>query len=320
MQSPRTQPPRAAARGFTLIETVVTVVIIALLASILLVGISRALGYARSSAERQLVTSLKIAVVQFKEEFKFLPPLVQDETPNGLAAGGDGSQGPVQKKLRGGTSVLQPVTYGGSWADARATAEEAYLNGYKTANPTAAPGDESDRLDPDRRYSVYSLQYYLMGMLDISDNSPNAKPVDGAKGAQFTKVREDGLFEQRGKAYEAFFDASKDPKRLVTENTGPNSEVRFVMNDRWLHPIRYYRWKPRPAVGGNQAVNLVPRSVGDPRTNPELRDAEFAIVSIGADGLTDDGKPIRVGVKPGDADSPNNVSPSIIDNIVEVGR
>ncbi len=80
---------RRAARarpGFTLLEAVMVVAIIATLVALLLVGVARALRSARLAAERQLIGALKIGVEDFKQQFGFYPPLVNDAAPGPIDA------------------------------------------------------------------------------------------------------------------------------------------------------------------------------------------------------------------------------------------
>lgn len=173
------------------------------------------------------------------------------------------------------------------------------------------------------RYSVYSLPYYLFGMLGVDE--------DGVEGPGFTEPQPDGSFSRRGREYPARLDVSSDPAR-IKRNPANDAEVVYV--DRWgkgatvsagwpaVNPIRYYRWLPAFKPNGEIDQYLVPRAVGDPNTNYMLRDAQYAIVSVGPDGVTDENKPIPTAGNP--VDGRVKTGPADIrltaDDIVEVGR
>jgi len=175
----------------------------------------------------------------------------------------------------------------------------ARLQGFVSPNLGALP------ITGETRFSINALQYYLMGLC----------PVDGAPGSAFTRPNADGTFAKRGKAYDSFYDASSQSKRIQTDPSGT-----AIFNDRWGSPIRYYRWEPRPgfatAAPGTPDARLrtlVPRAAGDPRLDVKVRGARYALVILGEDKLTDDGAPIEVG---------NGMEPPVsgaaADDIVEV--
>lgn len=317
-----------APAGFTLIEMSIVLIIIVMLSSLVLVAASRAMQSARRSAERQTLVSLKQAITQFKNTFDMLPPLVHDnavltpetEDPNPPSApwptftgGSDLTVGPVDNP----DGAYRVIAMGQSKDPMRRANERAYLQGFD------GTGSGSGPIVWDYRFSMYSLAYYLMGALDVIDPDRN-KPLDGAVGSKFTAVAPDGTFTGRGKAYEAFFDVSQHARRLSSPGGSPPNGARITFNDRWGRPIRYYRWEPRPAQAGaapgspeSRARTLVPRAAGDPRKNPELRSAGYALVILGENRYTDMRAPIEVGIDPVlDGDHRRAVE----DDIVEVGE
>ncbi|MFN7022391.1 MAG: type II secretion system protein [Phycisphaerales bacterium] len=273
-------------RAFTLVETAIVVIIIAVLAGVLLTAIGRGVIVARESAERQLLSSLKTAVVQFKADFGFYPPLVKDNNPIQVVDG-----------------ATQPRTYmGAGLTAAQMDQDRAYLQGF-----TSAVGGTP--LTTDVRYSELSLQYYMMGVLDADPNN-TGKPIDGVKGPKFTRPNENGTFAQRGSSSEPLFDFGKGGRGVR------QSETQIVFLDRWQTPIRYYRWLARPNKQTGRPQILIPRAVGDPRKNITLASAEFAIVSLGNDKRTAEGPPREVG----DNNPPTTLDDGFTeDDIVEVG-
>ncbi len=87
-QRVRRQTIRSARSGFTLVEAVLVVIIIAVLAAILLVAIRAALLGARSKGEGQMLTNMQIQISHFKSTYGFVPPLVRDDAP-GPVSGAD---------------------------------------------------------------------------------------------------------------------------------------------------------------------------------------------------------------------------------------
>lgn len=115
--------------AFTLLEMLLTIFIISVLLGILAVGFRTLSVTAGANALQQDLISVRNSVTQFKEQFGFLPPLVDD---NGPIAG------------------VQVVVYNTqSRVSADATAAQDFL-----------------RQGDDDRFSVFSLAYYLVGALD----------------------------------------------------------------------------------------------------------------------------------------------------------
>ena len=270
-------------RAFTIIEITITIVIIAMLSGILLLAARHALSSARSESERALINSMKMAVLQFKQDHGFLPPLINDR----LDANGNTTGNVLDGQNR-------PEVRDNAFLESRGNFDEP-------------------------RYSIYSLQWYLMGALNITDANG---PIDGGPGARFTEPNRDGTFKRKGKLHEPYFDPTTAGAKHVFGVYPATSaeEARVALTDRWGQPLRYYRWKPQFGGDGNVSQFLVPRSVGDAGTNPQLRDAEFAIVSLGPDQNTDNRRPLPTAGAITSAVDNAPLDASVNDNIVEVGR
>ena len=274
-------------RGFTLIELSLVIIILGVLAAARLGAAGRAVRSARLAGERQFLVSLAMGVEQFKTQFGFLPPLVQDGPPTTLA------MGPVL-----------PVT-----PRRPAVRPDGFLRYSGLLN--------------EPRYSEYSLSYYIMGMLDIPDEAPGgAKPIDGVAGPGFTRPEIDGTFSQRGPTIQPFVDPAKGRNRVYRDPAAPE---KVKITDRWGNAIRFYRWLPRMETTNQQLKGEVrqynvPRAGGDPNTNQSLRGAEYAIVSIGPDNQTDDRRPLPTAGRSDPAVDAAPLDETVKDDIVEVGR
>lgn len=270
-----------ARRAFTLIEASVTIIIIAMLAGILLFAVRKGVQGARLAAERQLLNALSTGVQAFRNDHGFLPPLIDDRLDSAGNPVGNVLDGQNRPRVRDADFLMSAGT--------------------------------SDPNDP--RYSVYALQWYVLGMLDIP---VGGRPLDGAAGPGITKPQPDGTFAGRGKVYEAKFDVGRIGSRnKITIGT---DEARITLSDRWGSSIRYYRWKPQFGADGQVAQYLVPRAVGDPRTNTEVRSAEYAIVSLGPDQRTDERRPLPTAGNVTPAVDPAALDESVRDDLVETGR
>lgn len=289
---------RSSTRGFTIIETMIVMGIVALLGSILLLAIRGMRKTGDVTAEIGMVSALKLSVEKFKQDHGFLPPLVEDATPGPVEASG---------RIR-------------IW-----TAQDL---GNKDATLNGGPGPAGPKA-----YSDYSLAYYLAGALDsdydgvkgLGFTTPSEKR-DGQfsrKGKKIEALIDPTQYKTRTGAIRLFIPNATSTDQLT--------KVRTVIWDRWSdgslttglsQPIRYYRWLPAywaqtdPTNPGKVRYWNVPVAIGgnlDPEIAPsraELKDAEYAIVSAGPDRLFGD----EAGLA--DADRVKAAA----DNIVEVGR
>jgi len=276
--------------AFTIVEMLFAVAVIFLLMGLAIVGIRAATKTSRAVAERQTVLSLKMGVDQFKSEFGFFPHLVKDNW-DGSGAGPLESAGDPDDP-----DAMRPVVYSMSVADTNRT-DRDYLRGQGIDPDSASAAD--------RRYSDYSIAYYIVGAL--------GEEVDGVSGPGFLAPRRDGSFTPHrhgdsaadthrvGRRYDSFYDTSKGKASIaVVDEIKGRVELRGPSGTAY----RYYRWlrgQPGstdvdvedsgdlniPKLFGNPADDANPDvSPGD--ANPVLRDAEFAIVSSGPDGVFGD--------------------------------
>ncbi len=317
--------------GFTLVETLFSVLIIGVLLGLLLFGLRAASNAGRAAAERQNVQALKLAADQFRQEFGFAVPLVRDMHPDAA----------MRRRI-------EPIP-GGSGNRRIAV--------YDTGNPTQVDILRGSRMSPpiidafDYRFSRQSLPYYLLGALNeplnVASETPDMIPIDGVAGPGFLKPRPDGTFEipagvasgaasaskRTGIKHDPLFVASSSSVRLVTDGAAPSV---VELRDRQGKAYRFYRWA-RGQVGTGIVTTSadlnVPLMLGDPAENPELRNADWAIVAAGPDGVFGDedlldaadpermtASEIRIRLKLDPTASPSQVrNRASADNIVAVG-
>lgn len=310
--------------GFTLIELMVVVLIIGILATLISVGLAAALRTARQAAERHELNGLSMGASAFRDEFGFLPPLVNDGAP--LSSD---SEGPILENTpRAGVNSV-------------ALRDRRFMT-WREANGAMRDG-------PDERYSKFSLPIYLMGAL--------GERVDGVDGPGMREPRNDGLFAAGGREYEPFF----EPRREASLVRGYASREEFAEHgeafptsvaaldnpskaafvDRNGRAYRYYRWEPSETgeVSGNVppiALRNIPQILQDPRfwddsdrfpgqgeDAVDIRGARYAIVGAGPSGLFGT-EPVdlireRLGLRAGLAEDEVRRR-AWEDNIVEVGR
>lgn len=307
MKTSRTIP------GFTLIELMVTIAIIAVLISLATIGLTSALNFAKVSGEQQAAASIKLGVEQFRQEFGFLPPLVLHDEDKTVASTA------INPVRRFSNTDIVTNTVGG-----RVTSEfnhSVFLEGFNAAGNRGVTADSrlgssaaniAATYTADRRFSEYSLAYYLVGALPAA--------VDGVDGPGMNPPQSDGTFSAitdskskrvsaAARVYQPFIDVSRGkPKLDVQLSTPVAGEPTFPVRYRLMAPnglpYRYYRWEARkngPGTKANPAkfqkwdffvakgytdeddVDLldVPSILGNPRENAELRSASYAIVSAG---------------------------------------
>lgn len=319
--------------GFTLIELLVSISIIALLITLVAVGVSHVTKISRGTAERQTVVQLNQAVQAFKQEFGFLPPLVTHK-----------ETAPVVRPVVMSGNTILINTYGGANTDVSSgtnggfSGNAGFLEGFSDGDPRNAGvrmmssdwskgtiGEASTT--PDYRFSEYTLPYFLVGAL--------GRGIDGVDGPGMFKPNADGTFDfgsksnssrvnkVTGRAFPPFVDTSRRSPRLETDleiaakddtdltttdpvtNQATVETVRVRLISPSGKPYRFYRWSPRKVVTFkpsyyNPATNMfnrqeedadrldVPSLLGDPRADANLRGAEYAIVSPGANGYFGD--------------------------------
>jgi type II secretory pathway pseudopilin PulG len=323
--------------GMTLFEIMFAVLIIFLVMGLLIGAIRMVTASAQDTAHRTAVLSLRQSISQFQTEFGFAPPLVRDV----ISSTGLGS---VPTVVNTGNPVEAEA---GQWV-VRIFSPARHGNFLRFWSPTWPPTQG----DVDLRFSIYSLPFYLVGVLDEPRTTAVATsaPIDGAPGPGFRKPRSDGQFESAGRRYDPFFAVGSGSTSLYTTDVAAG---RIELRDRSGTAFRYYRWEratgalpslpasPTPAqLDVYRAYFAVPRMVGDPVDQESLRSATFAVVGAGPNGIFGDeallpnGHPQRLlwtdiarrlnmtisGNNPPDDEKLRIIAKAMEDNIVEVGQ
>lgn len=296
---------RTGPEGFTLLEMLVSVLLIGIVMALIIGGALAVTRAARNTADRALVGSVRSGLVQFEQEFGFPPALVKEKAQ------------PVTPPVTTGPGERRIVTYNLSLG-----ADQTALR-----TPTLGPTPTNPLLD--NRYSELSLAYFLAGGLDVRLSAANANspPIDGVAGPGLYAPSRDGTFEipvdvkrgaalpsgdtsnRAGKSYKPFVNLGNNLK-LVQSQTDPNI---VTLQDRLGVPIRYYRWltkRENPPGSGNYVLETaadlnVPAMVARDYALPQFRyfkvrpgrdinegaaikAATWAIVAAGPNGLFGD--------------------------------
>jgi len=285
--------------GFTLIELLVSIAIIALLITLVTVGVSHVSKIARGTSERQTVVQLNQAVQAFKQEFGFLPPLVtHSDTVRPVEFNQANPAVPVPNaygsNVQGGLKSFNSNT---AFLEGFQSAGSPNINGTKPMSADWAKGTVGEPVTaPDVRFSEYSLAYYLVGAL------PRA--IDGVEGPGMFKPKKDGSFEfasgsissrvndVSGRSFPPFVDTSRRSPKLETDlplSQSKDADLRWTdpntntivqgLNSRYRliapngKPYRYYRWAPRlrgPAAGTTQYYNPQTNAFNRPEEATDL--------------------------------------------------
>jgi prepilin-type N-terminal cleavage/methylation domain-containing protein len=279
--------------AFTLVELLVGVAIIAVLAALLLAGVTRAVERAKSASAQRSVDSVVQAIGQFKSQFGFLPPLVHDgavisagsnEIRPSTPVAGSVQDGPVAEINTGDVQFRQLVV----WSEGADNAFFRRRRGSGADPVEMIPGGSvwnPDTAWDDRRYSKFALPFYLTGVAD--------KDLDGVRGPGMARPQSNGTFLGVGypvgssrDRYEPVIEGDKESLRVVTGyfeaeeyaehgQSAPSDpapeDTHQAYVDPWGRAIRYYRWESGRLEAGRLVVETsldlnIPPVLFDPET------------------------------------------------------
>lgn len=339
---------RTSRRGFTLLELLMSILVIGLLMALIIGGAVFARRAAKETTSRQGLVNIVQAISAFRNEFGFVPPLVRDH------------DSPVQYVVTGGgNNPSRLAVY-----DPASVADE-----LKLRVPTPGPS-VTNPLD-DNRYSEVSLAAYLVGSVQTplggGAGVPADLPIDGVRGPGLYKPKRNGSFavpadvrdsasesSRTGERFQPFLSLQKSGVQVAEISAGPGGIAQLL--DTNGVPIRYYTWVRGtlqgtrlvvtdyaslnvPAMVGRwypDAVNPNPNAAWyagfklpparDLAQNPKLRNATWAVVSAGADKVFGDEPLATLVALLGPVDAVNDPqglkhrAKAEADNLVEVGE
>lgn len=336
-----------AQRGFTLLEMIVSILILGLLAGLVVVGARHVVKLAKSTAVAQQSRTIAEAIVHFKNETGILPPLVRDQQVAGSPVVVTSGTDTYVNVIRFDQGPTDPDTM--------------FLRGMGSPPaPSPTADDPYGASGPDKRYSERSLAIYLMGAMDTPDLYSNRLPLDGVPGLGLYKPYADGHFDIPLSVIKHAKDPANNPSVRAGQTFGPYVNVssgKVTLSDTDEHHVqlvdpngvayRYYRWVHTPPVGSNppsvRDLN-VPLLVGrdatlpayagivvppdrDVNRNPALKTAAWAVVAAGRNKAFGDEDPATLGRLLGRdlASAPAEVLRQArieaeADNVIEVGQ
>ncbi len=271
---------RSSRSAFSLIELLVVIGILGLLIGLLGVVFSGAFRNAREAATSQYLGNIGFAIEQFKTDFNYYPPLIDDglHSPEAQPDASD-----LDEELR----------------------ENRYASIYTLPLYLIGIGDLDGFADPDDE-----------GLDDGVTGAGFRDPgIDRSWGGALE--RDDHRASRAGRTYGPYMDIGSgdsirnatlsDRVNLLTESDHDIDETRisrlYVFRDRWDNPIRYYRrWPTRdPANRQNRWLGGAPIELFNAETLKNLGAAEelapdvdrdllnasgsFALLSAGSGGV-----------------------------------
>ena len=316
---------RAIRGGFTLIELLIVTAMIILLLSILIVAVNRASRTAQITNTRALMNSINSALVRFRDDVGYLPPVLGVKRELDITVIPD----PTIADPPNDTGYVESVQ---NWYSVTSLAE--YLLGYGEGAE-----DGYGYVDVDEVPTV--------GIRD-----PGTDAVWGATLGNGSGTLGERSPSTQGKRFGPYLQLKDE--RLIggLNNDGdvvfPGEDTNFdtypkVITDYWGRPIRYYRTVYKPGAikypyraasaggftptladvfvlrpwevkSGAESDSPIEDALDDPTASFELKTAAFALFSPGPDRSHDE--KVRADVDDMDGD---NISGENEDNIVEVG-
>ena len=294
-------------RGFTIVELLIVIAVIILLLSILIVAVNAATRTAQSASTLTLMNSMKQALVRFKADIGYYPPVLGEmaSPPDLLRAWFE----PPDPASAGYANDIQNWWSSAVMAEFLIGYDEGRYDGYGYVDLGETPTLGIRDPGPDGVWGG-SVDRNLDGMIDLEDRNP---PLDGTVYGPYLELKDQRLIAgvmYLGGNLQTYFPGDAVPDGLSFEDL-PKAIV-----DYWGQPIRYFRQvyrsgdirsvyrsldpnvptptladvfvlrpfdlKPGSAIDGI-ADNNPDIPGGDSSTTHALRTAEFALLSAGPD-------------------------------------
>lgn len=262
---------RRIRRGFTLIEVLMVVAIIAVLVGLLIVALNKVRGTGERASTEKLMQSIDAGLSQFNADHGFFPPLLDDT----IGTGGGGELQPYPVDRSDDVDYYSVLTLA------------PYLMGVGDLNGDGDVDQYDDGLEgagfrdpgPDRAWG-----YAYRG-------------TNGNGRAAYWTSKEKLVNQQRqipGKTYGPYVQVSGDRQVAVGKNRAGvpfDRDVRplFVINDFWGGSIRYYRNWPKVLPQGERLEDHVPVWFGSLAADQvesfrmQARSVEYVLMSEGPD-------------------------------------
>jgi len=308
-------------RAFTIIELLVTVAIIILLLGLLLVGLQQAARAAQVAQTKTLMSSINRALVSFKTDVGYYPPVLG-------RGSGNGSQ-PVGQLGFGRDLLVPPLTLSGTTSNLAIqqwnsfTSLPEYLLGYGSRTADGYGFEASAAAGANGGLERPPLGIRHPGRDGVWSAYVSPRATSLALGGPYLELK-DAVFLGGITDY----NTTTGEPTIVRATEEPNFDaLPKCIVDYWGRPIRYYRrpytmpdcsavatgftcgdffaLRPQSFEQGTD-VDGIADGGGDTSTSRALQSAEFALLSYGPDKSWDPN--VRV-----DAQGYNK------DNIVEAG-
>ncbi len=335
--------------GFTLIELLIVTAMIILLLSILIVAVNAASRTAQLTNTRALMNSISQALVRFREDVGYLPPVLGDVTPTVLdplnhdfrklfdPRGEDLNVGTADDILPDGPNYAENVQ---EWYSVTTLAD--YLLGYGNDQQDAYEGVGIRHPGTDAVWGAT-----ILGAADGSLGARNSGAGAASAGkvyGPYLQLKDERLIAST----DGTLDANDNLNVYFPGEGNYNDGDPKVITDYWGRPIRYYRTVYKPGAinypyraanaggftptladvfvlrpwevkSGAESDSLIEDELGDPTASFELKTAAFALFSPGPDRSHDETARADVYTNPDVEGDLDGISGENEDNIVEVG-
>ena len=222
--------------GFTIVELLIVTAMIILLLSILVVAVNRASRTAQITNTRALMNSISQALVRFKEDVGYYPPVLEDDRL--LSDIPDPESFSYAEEVQNWYSITTLAEYliGYDWRR---------YDGY--GSNTDDPNDTSEMPTPGIRDpgpdGVWggSVDRNGDGTIDLDDRNP---PTEGKRLGSYLQIKDERLIASTA----GDLDQNDNLIVFFPGEGGYDPDDPKVITDYWGRPIRYYRTVYKPGA------------------------------------------------------------------------